>query len=430
MDKALRASDELEKAIIQRIEQEYGKTALRSVRDLQGFFAEAKALEAKTPPSAFRTQKQQAQWRQRQMQKLLQKYQVESTVAKALRATGAALVPLVWDFLARVYQANARYVQETARVKPKSDSFRTQQQREILATLQRAQAPFSKIAFKNLEQAPALIRRLQSEMRQAIMQGEGVEKLAKRIEAVMQNGAYNARRIAQTERTRVQSQARYEQMLKLSESGVPLKKKWLARMDNRTRDTHARLNGAVEELRTPFANGLLYPGDPRGPAKEVINCRCVLNVVVGTAKALPAAQKRDILQSSTKEAGANGLRYIGKIDRSIYRCVAEEIITDEVIITNERVQHIKDRHPNDYEKFFQYMAEAILKPDYILENAPKTALVLKEFHEGTKKLRLVLRLATPEDEQNYQNSIITMMQTGEKKWEQNLRTKRILYKRK
>ena len=195
-------------------------------------------------------------------------------------------------------------------------------------------------------------------------------------------------------------------------------------MGNRT---HAQLNGAEEELYKPFVNGFLYSDDPGGPAKEVVNCRSQLNM---GAKALPAAQKRDILQSSAKEAGANGLRYIGKIDRSIYRCVAEEIITDEVIITNERVQHIKDRHPNDYEKFFQYMAEAILKPDYILENAPKTALVLKEFHEGTQKLRLVLRLATPEDEQNYQNSIITMMQTGEKKWKQNLRTKRILYKRK
>lgn len=38
---------------------------------------------------------------------------------------------------------------------------------------------------------------------------------------------------------------------------------------------------------------------------------------------------------------------IGKIDRDIYKCVTEDIITDEVIITDNQIQHIKDRHPND-----------------------------------------------------------------------------------
>lgn len=59
-------------------------------------------------------------------------------------------------------------------------------------------------------------------------------------------------------------------------------------MDKRTRDTHAQINGVEEELRVPFANGLLYPGDPSGPAKEVINCRCGLNVVV---RMLPSGKK-------------------------------------------------------------------------------------------------------------------------------------------
>lgn len=38
---------------------------------------------------------------------------------------------------------------------------------------------------------------------------------------------------------------------------------------------------------------------------------------------------------------------VGKIKREIYSCITEDIKTDEVIITEERVQHIKDRHPND-----------------------------------------------------------------------------------
>lgn len=42
---------------------------------------------------------------------------------------------------------------------------------------------------------------------------------------------------------------------------------------------------------------------------------------------------------------------IGKIDREIYKCITEDIRTDEVIITNNQIQHIKDRHPEAYERF-------------------------------------------------------------------------------
>lgn len=43
------------------------------------------------------------------------------------------------------------------------------------------------------------------------------------------------------------------------------------------------------------------------------------------------------------------MRYVGKIDKEKYRCITEDIVTDEVIITDERIGHIKERHPNDYE---------------------------------------------------------------------------------
>ena len=42
---------------------------------------------------------------------------------------------------------------------------------------------------------------------------------------------------------------------------------------------------------------------------------------------------------------------VGKIDQEIYQCITNDIVTDEVIITDERIEHIKERHPNDYERF-------------------------------------------------------------------------------
>ena len=72
------------------------------------------------------------------------------------------------------------------------------------------------------------------------------------------------------------------------------------------------------------------------------------------------------------------MKFIGKINHEIYKCITDNIVTDEVIITDERVQHIKERHPNDYEQYFKFMSDILESPDYVLEaNKPNTAFILK-----------------------------------------------------
>ena len=79
------------------------------------------------------------------------------------------------------------------------------------------------------------------------------------------------------------------------------------------------------------------------------------------------------------------MHYIGKIDLSIYKCISEDIISDEVVITDTQIVHIQDHHPNDYEQFNSYFKEIIKNPDFILEaNKPNTALILKKFILKTK----------------------------------------------
>lgn len=55
-------------------------------------------------------------------------------------------------------------------------------------------------------------------------------------------------------------------------------KQWVARHDERTRHTHASADGQRVPIDQPFSVGgaaLMHPGDRRGPAGEVINCRCI-----------------------------------------------------------------------------------------------------------------------------------------------------------
>lgn len=62
-------------------------------------------------------------------------------------------------------------------------------------------------------------------------------------------------------------------------------KQWISTEDTRTRPTHREADKQRTLLRSPFVVGgaqLMFPGDPRGPAAEVINCRCtILPVVLG-----------------------------------------------------------------------------------------------------------------------------------------------------
>lgn len=123
------------------------------------------------------------------------------------------------------------------------------------------------------------------------------------------------------------------------------------------------------------------------------------------------------------------MHHITRLNIEKYKCVSEDIVTDEVVITNERIQHIRDRHPNDFERYERYIREIIEKPDFILEaNKPNTAFVLKRIQEGNERFELILRLAVQGDPDGYKNSVITFLRVEEKRYNRYLRTKKILYK--
>ena len=49
---------------------------------------------------------------------------------------------------------------------------------------------------------------------------------------------------------------------------------WIAADDDRTRESHAELNGEIIPMGGTYSNGLQYPGDTNGDIEEWINCRC------------------------------------------------------------------------------------------------------------------------------------------------------------
>lgn len=121
---------------------------------------------------------------------------------------------------------------------------------------------------------------------------------------------------------------------------------------------------------------------------------------------------------------------VGKINREIYKCITEEIRTDEVIITDERIEHIRERRGEEFYDRYSSLFEKILStPDYIFkEKREHTALVCKRIIEDGKYVNLVLRIAIETDSPEYKNSIITAIGESEKRFAQRLRNNAVLYK--
>lgn len=102
-----------------------------------------------------------------------------------------------------------------------------------------------------------------------------------------------------------------------------------------------------------------------------------------------------IMKPDTERTAVSDVHKIGEIDIEKYKCVTNDILTNEVVITDPQIAHIKVRHPNDYERYFKYVAEILKYPDYILEaNKPNTAFILKHITDNDKRYQLILRLKT------------------------------------
>lgn len=146
--------------------------------------------------------------------------------------------------------------------------------------------PFARIAYQNLGNEKLIVERLNRELETWIRSKKGVDDLIERIRKVTGMSYTQAARVAQTERTRVQNEARLETIKELNRELVGkrrYRKEWIARADDRTRDTHAEISGSIvranEYFRTSSGAKLMYPGDPRAPASEIINCRCYIRRV-------------------------------------------------------------------------------------------------------------------------------------------------------
>lgn len=117
---------------------------------------------------------------------------------------------------------------------------------------------------------------------------------------------------------------------------------------------------------------------------------------------------------SKEEKAVTTIRSLGKVKKEVIEKEFGKIQTDEIIITNEREEHIKSRHPEDYELFQKYGAETVSSPDLMIRDGKNkgTVFMIKRLH-GTN-LNVVVRVALERDEKGLKNSVMTFYRLRER----------------
>ena len=89
-----------------------------------------------------------------------------------------------------------------------------------------------------------------------------------------------------------------------------------------------------------------------------------------------------------------------------------------------------ERHPDAYNEIILSLEDVLYDPDYIIKDKHRnTGLVVKQLETGAENVQIVLRVVTGDDDPNYKNSIISCWKISDKRLENYLRNKEILYKK-
>ena len=149
----------------------------------------------------------------------------------------------------------------------------------------------SLLPYKELDPAkdiPWNMKKINAETLQGILQGESMDKIAKRIMNVQEMNKTQAIRSARTIVTGAENKGRQDSYKRAEKDGIVMKREWIATNDSRTRHWHAELDGVEVDIDEPWVNDfgeIMFPGDPSAAPANTYNCRCSMAAkVIGFKK--------------------------------------------------------------------------------------------------------------------------------------------------
>lgn len=217
-------------------------------------------------------------WRQGQLMTGKHWDEMTKSVAEEMVNADKTAAAYVNGKLPEIYSLNYNALaDQTAGIKGYSFELVNADAVKHLATKDKTLLPYKTVDGKKAERWNT--QKVNAEVMQGIIQGESVQKIAKRLGNVVGMEKSSAIRNARTTTTSAENKGRMDSYERAKKDGIILKKRWIATHDPRTREEHIELDGQEVDVDEPFENSfgkIMYPGDPDADPANVYNCRCTL----------------------------------------------------------------------------------------------------------------------------------------------------------
>lgn len=296
-DPAHAATDKELAALENRIAAEYRKAAEELQEKIDDYFerfkkrdAEQKKLIGTIVNGREYTEQDYKQWRLAQIGRGKRFEALRDRVAERMTKANEVAAAYINDKTPGIYSLNRNYAAYTIEQQVGADvgfDLWDEQAVKRLIVEQPDLMPYypPKRAVKQGIDLAWGKRQITAQVTTGVLMGESIDNIANRLQkSIPDMNRTSAIRAARTAVTGAQNGGRYDSFRAAKKMGIELKAQWMATLDNRTRHSHAMLDGQTREIDEPFeVDGMkiMFPGCPTVGSKMVVgsliyNCRCTL----------------------------------------------------------------------------------------------------------------------------------------------------------
>lgn len=271
------------KKLEKKITQEYQKATKeveKKMNDYLSKFAKKDKEMAKKVKNGEITSQEYAEWRQNQMLTGKRWEQMRDTLAQDLVNADKIAAGMINDTLPDAYALNFNYgtyeVENGAEI---NTSFTLYDHDTVERLMSKDPKMIPKARIDIPKDQLWNRQKITSAVTQGILQGESIDKIAKRLGKVTDMDRNAAIRNARTYTTAAENGGRIDSYERANKQGIEVNKMWMATLDDRTRYEHRHLDGVSipnDEAFEIDGYKIDYPGDPDAEPEMIYNCRCTL----------------------------------------------------------------------------------------------------------------------------------------------------------